>query len=90
MNIQNTKQSKIVFGISVLTLLLIILFKTIDIYKYAVVGALFEMLWMFIMAAVFILPIVAIWGLFKNSFSFKSFYFFAIIISVVSMILLFK
>ena len=90
MNIQNTKQSKIIFGISVLTLLLVVVFQSIDIYKYAIVGAVFEMLWLFIVAAVFILPIVAIWGLFKYNFSIKSYYFVTLFISVISLIVLFK
>ena len=89
MNIQNTKQSKMVFGVSAFVLILIIVFRSIDIYKYAVVGAIFELLWLFIVATIFILPIVAIWGLFKKGFSFKSFNLFTILISVVSLVIFF-
>ena len=88
--IANTKQSKLIFGFSLLTLMLVIIFQSIDIYKYAIVGALFEMLWLFIIAAVFILPLIAIWGLFKNGFSLKSYYFLCIFISAVSLVILFK
>ena len=88
--VTNTKQSKLIFGLSLLTLLLVIIFWSIDIYKYAIVGAVFEMLWLFIIAAVFILPLIAIWGLFKNGFSLKSYYFLSILISAVSLIILFK
>lgn len=87
---KNNKQSKVGLGISVLTLLLVVVFQSIDIYKYAVVGAVFEMLWLFIVAAVFILPIVAIWGLFKYNFSIKSYYFVTLLISIVSLIVLFN
>ncbi len=86
----NSKQSKLVLGLSILTLLLVIIFWSIDIYRYAFVGAVFELLWLFIIAAVFILPLIAIWGLFKNSFSLKSYYLLSILISAVSLIILFK
>ena len=86
-HVQHTKQSKLIFGISALILILIVVFKAIDIYKYAFIGAVFEMLWLFIIAGVFIIPIVTVWGLFKNGCNFKSFYFFAIVISVVSLII---
>ena len=86
---RENKLGKIIFGMSALTLLLIIVFRSIDIYKYAVVGAIFEMLWLFIIATIFILPIVAIWELFRKGFSFKSFYLFTILISVVSLVIFF-
>ena len=52
-NIINNKQSKIVFSLSLFTLIYVAIFKNIDPYKYIVVGALFEILWLFIVAAIF-------------------------------------
>ena len=88
-NIINNKQSKIVLGGSVFVLLYVAIFKSVDPYKYAVVGAVYEILWLFIMAAIFIIPIIALWILFKKNFSFKSFYFYALLISAASIVLLF-
>ena len=64
--INNNKQSKIVFSSSLFTLIYVAIFKNIDPYKYIVVGALFEILWLFIVAAIFIILtvviVVFIWG----------------------------
>jgi len=88
-NIQNNKQSKFVLCISVFVLIYVIIFKAVNPYKYAVVGAVFEILWLFIMAAIFIIPIIALWVLFKNKFSIKSFYFYSLLISAATIVLLF-
>jgi len=88
-NINNNKQSKFVFCISVFFLLYVAIFKSVSPYKYAVVGAVFEILWLFIMAAIFIIPIIALWVLFKKNFSFKSFYFYTLLISAATIVLLF-
>ena len=86
--INNNKQSKIVFSLSLFTLIYVAIFKNIDPYKYIVVGALFEILWLFIVEAIFIIPFMALWMILKNKFSFKSFYLYALIISAVSILLL--
>jgi len=88
-NIQNNKQSKFVLCISVFVLIYVIIFKAVNPYKYAVVGAVFEILWLFIMAAIFIIPIIALWVLFKNKFSIKSSYFYTLLISGATIVLLF-
>ena len=88
-NIIDNKQSKFVFCISVCVLLYVAIFKSVNPYKYAVVGAVFEILWLFIMAAIFIIPIFALWVLFKKNFSFKSFYFYTLLISTATIVLLF-
>ena len=86
--LENDSQSKIIFGISAFTLLYVLLFKNIDIYKYAVVGAAFELLWLVMVAAIFIMPIIAMWFLLKRKFTFKSLYFYSLLISAVSILLL--
>ena len=66
-NIQNNKQSKLVLGLSILTLCFVLIFKRVSMYKNAFIGAVFEFLWLFIIAAVFILPIFAMWALYKKT-----------------------
>ena len=85
----NNTQSKIVFSLSLFTLIYVAIFKNIDPYKYIVVGALFEILWLFILAAIFIIPIIALRVLFKKNFSFKSDYFYTLLISAATIVLLF-
>ena len=88
-DIKNNKQSKIVLALSVVTLLFVMFFKTIDAYKSAAVGAVFEILWLAVVSAVFIIPVMALWVLLKKKFSFKSLYFYALVVSVVTILLLF-
>jgi hypothetical protein len=82
-NIQNNKQSKFVLCISVFVLIYVIIFKA------AAVGTVYENLWLFIVAAIFIIPVIALWVLFKNKFSIKSFYFYSLLISAATIVLLF-
>jgi len=87
-DIENNKQCKTVFGISAFALLFVLLFKNIDIYKYAVVGAVFELLWLVIVTAFFIIPFIALWFLFKRNFTVKSLCLYTLLISVASILLL--
>ena len=88
-NIINNKQSKIVLGGSIFVLLYVAIFKSGNPYKYAVVAAVYEILWLFIVAAIFIIPIIALWILFKKNFSIKSLYLYALLISAATIVLLF-
>ena len=88
-NIINNKQSKIVLGGSIFILLYVAIFKSVNPYKYAIVGAVYEILWLFILAAIFIIPIIALWVLFKKNFSFKSDYFYTLLILAATIVLLF-
>ena len=88
-DIKKNKQSKIVLGLSVVTLLFVMFFKAINPYKSAAVGAVFEILWLAVVSAVFIIPVMALWALLKKKFSFKSLYFYALVVSVVTILLLF-
>ena len=74
---------------SVFVLFYVVIFKAVNPYKYAVVGAVYEILWLFIVAAIFIIPVIALWVLFKNKFSIKSFYLYSLLISTATIVLLF-
>ena len=89
LNIEKNKRSKILLVLSMITLFLAILFKNINIYKYAVVGAASEMLWLFIIASIFIIPGIALWFLLKKNYSFKRTYLYILLISATSIVFLF-
>ena len=74
---------------SVFVLFYVVIFKAVNPYKYAVVGAVYEILWLFIVAAIFIIPVIALWVIFKNKFSIKSFYLYSLLISAATIVLLF-
>lgn len=88
-NIQNNKQSKFVFCLGLFVMFYVALFKAVNPYKYAGIGAVYEILWLLIVAAIFIIPVIALWLLFKNKFSIKSFYFYALLISAATIVLMF-
>ncbi len=74
---------------SVFVLFYVVIFKAVNPYKYAVVGAVYEILWLFIVATIFIIPVIALWVLLKNKFSIKSFYLYSLLISAATIGLLF-
>ncbi len=71
---------KIVLTLSILVSVFWYLVNLIDVYQIAVVGAIFELLWLPMIAMLFILPIFSIVYLVKEKFSVKSFYLYSIII----------
>ncbi|WP_026839389.1 hypothetical protein [Gillisia sp. JM1] len=75
-------KSKIVFILSFLTSAFWCLVQFIDVYHFAVVGAVFEILWLPMIIALFILPILTLifWGI--DKFNLKSFNFYSFIITM--------
>jgi len=62
--------------------------QIIDVYRYPAVGAIFEILWLFMLLMLIILPIVALILLIKEKFSFRSLYVYSIIVSVINILLM--
>lgn len=52
--------------LSLLSLLYWLLCKTIDVYKYTILGVLYEILWFPMIAMLFLLPIINTYAIFKN------------------------
>ena len=75
-----SKASKIIFGLSIFVLAFWTLAGVINIYEFAIVGAVFEFLWLPIMALMFLLPILSIYFLIKEGFNFRSLYLYTLII----------
>jgi uncharacterized membrane protein (DUF373 family) len=63
--------------------------RVINVYQYALAGAIFEILWLPMIVALFVLPFVSIWHLIKEKFSVKSLYLYALIISALNFLVLF-
>jgi small-conductance mechanosensitive channel len=60
--------------------------KVINIYHFAFVGAIFEILWLPVLASLFILPIISLVFLVKEKFNIKSFYLYSVLISAVTIL----
>ncbi len=68
----NTKNNKIIFLLSILVSIIWILGRTINIYQFAPVGAIFEMLWFPVLASIPILTVISILFWIKDKFTFRS------------------
>lgn len=63
-NAITNKKLFVVFNILILSYWL--LCKTIDVYKYTILGVLYEILWFPMIAMLFLLPIINTYLIFKN------------------------
>jgi len=85
---KNSGLSKILLMLSIITFVFWFLGQTTNIYRFAFVGAIFEFLWLFMLLALFILPILSVVFLVREKFSFRSFYLYILIISVTNIFLM--
>jgi hypothetical protein len=85
---KNSSLSKIFFILSIIIFVFWYVGQKIDVYRYAVVGAIFESLWLFMLLGLFVLPILSLIFLIKEKFNFRSLYLYTIIISVTNILLM--
>ena len=81
---KNTRTSKIVFLLSIVSSGYWWLGKEINVYSSAIVGAIFEMLWLPFLAILFLLPILSIALMIKERVNLRSLYIYSILINVVT------
>jgi hypothetical protein len=71
--------SKVVLTLSLLTAGYWALVMNVDVYRFAVVGVFYEILWLPMIAAIFVLPIVALVYWIIERFYLKSLYLYALL-----------
>ena len=76
--------SKLTFSLSLITALYWILGNSFNIYLNAFVSAFFEILWLPMLLILFALPILSFIKWYKESFNYKSLYFYSIILSALT------
>lgn len=86
---QQSILSKVIFITSVVVLLYMSVFRFIPIYKYKVVGAIYEILSLPCTLLLFLCPMFAIHFWIKEKCNFRSLYFYSILISAISITILF-
>ncbi len=64
-----------------------LLCKTIDVYKYTIIGVLSEILWFPMIAMLFLLPIINTYVIFKNKKSFI--HYFNLALNLITILILF-
>src|SRR6187431_342614 len=82
------KRSAIVFALTIVVTLYWYLPLLINVYRFPIIGAIYEILWIFMIVGLFSLPVVSFIFWIKNKFNLRSLYFYSIIISLVSILFL--
>jgi len=86
---KNSLLSKILFASGILVFLFWLAGRFLDVYRVAVVGAIFEMVWLIMLLMLFVLPVISLIFLIKEKFNYRSFYLYTIIITATNILLLF-
>jgi hypothetical protein len=81
---KNTRTSKIVFILSIVSSGYWWLGQEINVYSSAIVGAIFEMLWLPFLAMLFLLPILSLILLVKEKVNVRSLYIYSLLINLVT------
>ncbi len=74
------RKSKIIFLLSVLTAVFWCLGQLINVYKFGILGAAFELLWLPMIVLLFILPVLSFIQWMKEKFSPKSLYLYSFLL----------
>ena len=76
---KRTTTSKVIFVLSLFTASYWALVMNVDVYHFAVAGALYEILWLPMIAAIFVLPVVAFVYWIIERFYIKSLYLYGLL-----------
>jgi hypothetical protein len=82
------KGNVIVFALTIIVTLYWYLPLLINVYHFPIIGAIYEILWIFMLIGLFALPVVSFIFWAKNKFNLRSLYFYSLIISLVSILFL--
>jgi hypothetical protein len=83
---KNSGTSKTVLILSIFISAFWWLGKVINIYHFAFVGAIFEILWLPVLGLLFVLPLISLVFLIKEKFNIKSFYLYSLLISAATIL----
>ncbi|MGX7666112.1 hypothetical protein [Flavobacterium pedocola] len=85
------KQSKTALILSLLLFIYWLAANLIEnVYEYAVVGAIFELLWFPFLILLFVLPVLNLIMLIKNNFNYRKLWLYALLINGLTVFYLFK
>lgn len=82
----NTKTNKIIFLLSIVASVIWVIGRTINVYHFVVVGAIFEMLWLPVMGLIIILTVSSLLFWIKDQFNFRSLNLYSFIIVLMTII----
>lgn len=82
------RKDRVVFALTIIITLYWYLPLLIKVYRFPIIGAIYEILWIFMIIALFALPVFSFISWTKIEFNLRSLYFYSLIISVISILLL--
>lgn len=82
----NSKTNKIIFLLSVIVSVIWGLGSTIDIYRFAVVGAIFEMLWLLVIISIPVLIILAARYWIKDKLNSRSLNLYSLLLVIITIL----
>lgn len=86
--INKSKAPKVVLILSVLTSVFWCLVQLVDVYYFAVSGAIFEIMWLPMIALIIALPILSLFFLAKQKFSLKSLHLYSFLLLLATILLI--
>lgn len=84
---RNSVMGRIFLLLSIAGLIFCVAGRFTDVYRFKITGAIFEILWLPMLIIIFVIPVVSLLFLFREKFSFRSFYLYSSIVSVLSIVL---
>jgi hypothetical protein len=82
----NTQLPKYIFALSFIVSLFWIIGNYTDVYAHKITGAAFEMLWLPMMAMLFILPAISVFLWYKRRFSLHSLYLWCLLMIALAVV----
>lgn len=85
---KNTRTSKIILLLSIGVFMFWLLSRAINVYDFPVAGAIFEILWLPLIALILALPIFSLIYWIQERFNLRSFYLYALLIAIITILLM--
>jgi len=85
---KNSALNKALFGVSIITILYWWTAKSLNVYNYAFLGAIFELLWLVMIAAVFIGPVFSILLFLRDRYNPRSLVLYSFLCQIVALCIL--
>jgi len=82
------KRSTVIFVLTIIVTIYWYLPFLISVYRFPVISAIYEILWIFMLVGLFALPVVSFIFWVKNKFDLRSLCFYSLLISLVSILFL--
>lgn len=88
-NVKKYSNSLLLLILSITVMVFTFLSQTINVYRYALVGAIFEFLWLPWLGMLFILPILSFIFWMREKYSIRSLHLYSFFTGLISILLLF-